>query len=139
LEPLEDGTVVFTHCGSGSFSLAENPQEITLSPVRLMSRGVCALFPAKPGPVTLLSLLPQGNGYQAALLEGEALPTGMVFPGNPLRVRFSTPTPQLIEWIFQEGIGHHWMAGYGHVGEEIKLWAGLCGPGLRLLLEPELA
>ena len=25
LEPLDDGTVVFTHCGSGSFSLAERP------------------------------------------------------------------------------------------------------------------
>jgi L-fucose isomerase-like protein len=133
LEPLEDGSVVFTHCGSGSFSLAEHPQDITLGPVRLMSRGVCALFPARPGPVTLLSLLPKGNGYQMALLEGEALSTSMVFPGNPLRVRFSTPTPQLIDWTFKEGIGHHWMVGYGHFGEEFKLWAGLCGPSLRLI------
>jgi len=133
LEPLEDGTVVFTHCGSGSFSLAESPRDITLGPVRLMDQGVCALFPAKTGPVTLVSLLPRGDGYQLAVLEGEAVSTKMVFPGNPLRVRFPQPTADLIEWIFDEGIGHHWMAGYGRFTEEIREWAGLRGPGLRLL------
>jgi len=136
LEPLEDGTVVFTHCGSGSFDLAENPRDITLSPVRLMDRGVCSLFPAKPGPVTLVSLLPKGDGYQLALLEGEALSTTMVFPGNPLRVRFLQPTGEIINWIFAEGIGHHWMAGYGHVAGEIRQWADLCGNALRLLTLP---
>jgi len=133
LEPLEDGSVVFTHCGSGSFALAENQGDITLASVRLMGQGVCALFPAKPGPVTLLSLLPCAEGYQCALLEGEALPTEMVFPGNPLRVRFPVSTRQLIEWIHAEGVGHHWMAGYGHVGEEIRLWASIAGEALKLL------
>ena len=133
LEPLEDGTVIFSHCGSGSFTLAEHSREITLSPVRLMDQGVCALFPAKPGPVTLVNLLPRGDGYQLALLEGEAISTTMVFRGNPLRVRFAQPTPQIIDWIFREGIGHHWMAAYGHFGNEIKHWASLCGPALKLL------
>ncbi len=137
LEPLEDGTVVFTHCGSGSSQLAEKPKEITLSPVRLMNQGVCSLFPAKPGPVTLVNLLPRGDNYQLALLEGEAVSTAMVFPGNPLRVRFPQPTPTIIDWIFAEGIGHHWMAGYGHVGREVREWAKLCGPSLRLLCPPQ--
>jgi L-arabinose isomerase len=133
LEPLEDGTVVLTHCGSGSFSLAENPKDISLAPVRLMHKGVCALFPAKPGPVTLLNLIPQGNGYQVALLEGEAVSTEMVFPGNPLRVRFSQAVPAILDWIHDEGIGHHWMAGYGHVGREIRAWARIAGPHVRLV------
>jgi len=98
-----------------------------------MDQGVCALFPAKTGPVTLASLLPLGDGYQIALLEGEALPTEMVFLGNPLRVRFPQPTARIIEWVFAEGIGHHWMAGYGRFGDEIRQWADLCGPGLRLI------
>jgi len=133
LEPLPDGSVVFTHCGSGSFDLAERKEDITLASVRLMGQGVCALFPAKPGPVTLVSLLPRGDGYQVAVLEGEALSTDMVFPGNPLRVRFAAPTPAIIEWIAAEGIGHHWMAGYGHVAQEVRQWASLCGPNLKLL------
>ena len=133
LEPLEDDSVVFTHCGSGSLALAENPADITLAPVRLMERGVCALFPARPGPVTLVSLLPCGDKYQLAVLEGEAVSTSMVFPGNPLRVRFGCPAERLIAWIHDEGIGHHWMAGYGHMREEIRQWAKIIGPGMHLV------
>ena len=133
LEPLQDGSVVLTHCGSGSFSLAENAKDITLDSVRLMGQGVCALFPAKPGPVTLVNLIPSADGYQLAMLEGDALSTEMVFPGNPLRVRFSQPTPQVIDWIHAEGVGHHWMAGYGCVGAEIRHWADLAGESLRLI------
>jgi len=133
LEPLDDGSVVFTHCGSGSFSLAERQGDIRLESVRLMGQGVCTLFPARPGPVTLLSLLPRGDGYQVAVLEGEALSSPMVFPGNPLRVRFAQSVAELIDWIFDAGIGHHWMAGYGHVGATLAQWAKLCGPAVRML------
>ena len=132
LDPLEDGSVVLTHCGSGSFDLAERREDICLGHVRLMDRGACALFPAKPGPVTLLGLMPRGDGYQAALLEGEAISTDMVFPGNPVRVRFGEPISRIQEWICEEGIGHHWMVGYGHVGAEVRQWARLCGPSLIL-------
>jgi L-fucose isomerase-like protein len=133
LDPLDDGTVVFSHCGSGSFSLAEKPGEIELAPVRLMGQGVCALFPARPGPVTLVSIGAYGSAYQIALLEGEALPTGMVFPGNPLRVRFTGPVANLVDWVHDEGIGHHWMAGYGHLGDQLRQWAGIAGEGVRVV------
>jgi L-fucose isomerase-like protein len=134
LEPLDEDSVVFSHCGSGSFSLAEKPGEIQLAPVRLMGQGVCALFPARPGPVTLVNIVPCDAGYQMALLEGEAVSTPMVFPGNPLRVRFNGPTAHLIDWIHDEGIGHHWMAGYGHHGDEIRQWARIAGRGVRLVV-----
>lgn len=136
LDPLEDGSVVFTHCGAGSLSLAERPEDVQLASVRLMGQGACALFPARPGPVTLLNLVPRGAGYQAALLEGEAISTTMVFPGNPLRVCFPSPVARLIEWIHDEGIGHHWMAGYGHLGAEVRSWARLAGPDLRVVNPP---
>lgn len=133
LDPLEDGSVVFTHCGSGSFSLAEKEDDIHLASVRLMGQGACALFPSKPGPVTLINLLARADGYQCAMLEGEALPTEMVFPGNPLRVRFPVHARELIEWIHCEGIGHHWMAAYGHWGAELRVWQQLAGEGFVLL------
>ncbi|MEI6513109.1 MAG: hypothetical protein WCO51_07520 [bacterium] len=133
LDPMEDGTVIFTHCGSGSFSLAHKQSEIALNSVRLMGQGVCALFPAKPGHVTLIGFVPSLAGYQCALLEGEALPSELVFPGNPLRVRFNKPTPDIINWIHEEGIGHHWMIAYGSYGEEIRNWSKMVGPGFRLL------
>lgn len=133
LEPLEDGTVVFAHCGSGSFSLAEDKSGITLAPVRLMDQGVCVLFTAKPGPVTLINVIACADRCQIALLEGQAVSTDMVFPGNPLRVRFSQETSKLIDWIHNEGAGHHWMAGYGHLGDEIRQWASIVGNSVRLI------
>lgn len=133
LNPLPDGTVVLTHCGSGSLKLAADPQDITLSPVRLMGQGVCALFPARPGPVTMINLTPTAGGYQLALLEGEARPTELVFPGNPVRVEFSQPSGELIDWIHEQGVGHHWLVGYGQVGPEICAWARLAGPSLQLV------
>lgn len=132
LNPLEDGTVIFTHCGSGSFGLAQNSEDITLADVRLMGQGVCALFPAKPGPVTLVSLVGTPGGYQVALLEGEALPAPMVFPGNPVRVQFTQVTGDLVEWVHEAGVGHHWMIGYGQVGRAVRDWARLAGQGLTL-------
>jgi L-fucose isomerase-like protein len=137
LDPLEDGSVVFSHCGAGSFSLAEKAADVTLAPVRLMERGVCALFPAKPGPVTLVNLMPWQSGYQLAILEGEAVSTDMVFPGNPLRVRFNCPIGRLIAWIHDEGVGHHWMAGYGRVGDELRAWAKIAGPSVRVVPVPQ--
>jgi L-arabinose isomerase len=121
-----------THCGSGSFSLAENKNDIVLSPVRLMNRGVCALFPAKTGPVTLVSLDPRSGGYRCSVLEGEAVRTDMVFPGNPVRVIFKNDTKDIIDWIFNEGIGHHWMIGYGHVANEIRMWGKIVGEALTI-------
>jgi L-fucose isomerase-like protein len=133
LDPLDEDTVVLTHCGSGSFSLAEKPGDIQLASVRLMGQGVCALFPARPGSVTMVNIIPRDGGYQMALLEGEAVSTPMVFPGNPLRVGFGRPICEQLDWVHDEGIGHHWMAGYGHVGEELREWAKIIGPGLRLV------
>ena len=132
LDPLEDGSVVLTHCGSGSFDLAEQKDDIVLSPVRLMERGVCALFPAKPGPVTLVSLDPKPGGYRCAVLEGEAVKTDMVFPGNPVRVVFKQNTRDILDWIFREGIGHHWMVGYGHRAQELRMWGRIAGESLTI-------
>lgn len=133
LDPMDEESVIFTHCGSGSFSLAEKPGDIRLGSVRLMGQGVCALFTARPGPVTMVNINTQPAGYQCALLEGEALEAEMVFPGNPVRVRFEPPVGDLIEWIHEEGLGHHWMIGYGHVSDEVRAWAKIVGNGLRLV------
>jgi len=132
LDPLDDGTIVLTHCGSGSFKLAAATSDIVIDSVRLMGQGACALFPAKPGAVTMLNLTASANGYTCAMIEGEALPTTMLFPGNPVRVRLARRAQDYLEWIHNEGIGHHWMIGYGHVGAEIRAWISLCGPLVKL-------
>lgn len=130
LEPVGDDRILFSHCGSGSFSLAESQESISLAPVRLMSRGVCARFPARPGPVTLLNLTPGEGGYICAVLEGEAVSGGMLFPGNPLQASFARPAAELVDWVFKMGLGHHWMAAPGSFGPELRRWAALSGLSL---------
>jgi len=121
LNPIpEDNSIVFSHCGSGGFSLAQEPRKITLAPVRLMDQGLCCIFPAKPGPVTLINIVPTMDGYQMALLLGTAVETDMIFPGNPLRVRFGAPYQDILRWIVEEGIGHHWIAAYGDWSAELS-------------------
>jgi L-fucose isomerase-like protein len=133
LDPVDESSVVFTHCGSGSWSLAEKPETIRLASVRLMGQGVCSLFTAKPGPVTLVNITPQPDAYLCGILEGIAEPTEMVFPGNPVRVRFGQPVAKLIPWIHETGLGHHWMIGYGHHARALRAWAKLAGTSLRVV------
>jgi L-fucose isomerase-like protein len=130
--PAEDA-IVFGHCGSGGFSLATSPAAVTLAPVRLMDRGVCCLFTARPGPVTLLNLVPALGGYRLGVLYGEALPTGMVFPGNPLKVRFGVGYAQVLEWIAAQGLGHHWMAAYGDCRRPVRDLAEMTSCGYSAL------
>ncbi len=128
LDPIPaENAIVFTHCGSGGFSLASSLADVTLGPVRIMNRGLCCLFPARPGPVTLLNIVPSMGGYRWAALYGEAVETDMVFPGNPLRVRFATDYRAILDWIASEGLGHHWMATYGDLRPGLRHLAELVG------------
>jgi len=122
-----DNALVFSHCGSGGFSLASNPAEVTLGPVRLMNCGLCALFTARPGPVTLINIVAGLDSYRMAALFGEAIETEMVFPGNPLRVQFGTDYRHILSWIAEEGLGHHWMAAYGDLRPELGHLAAMTG------------
>jgi len=128
LDPIpRENAIVFSHCGSGGFSLATSASSITLGPVRLMDRGLCCLFPARPGPVTLLNLTPKLDGYRMAALYGEAVETDMVFPGNPLRVRFASNYRNILAWIADEGLVHHWMAAYGDLRPALGHLAKMVG------------
>jgi hypothetical protein len=53
----------------------------------------------------------------------------MVFPGNPLRVRFQTDYRDILAWIATNGLGHHWMAAYGDHRPALGHLARLTGCG----------
>ena len=128
LDPIpEDNAIVFSHCGSGGFSLAASREQINLAPVRLMDQGLCCLFPGKPGPVTLLNIVATRDGYRMGVLHGQAIETDMVFPGNPLRVRFAAGYREVLDWIVDKGLGHHWMAAYGDLRRPLGDLAALVG------------
>ena len=55
------------------------------------------------------------------------------FPGTTTS---DCPILKLIDWIHDEGIGHHWMAGYGRVGEDIRQWARIAGSNICIVPRP---
>jgi L-fucose isomerase-like protein len=105
--------LVTSHCGCGSPSLADN-HGFTLQPVRLANNGVCIRYAARPGPVTYVNLVGRKGNYRLCAIEGEAVPTEMVFEGNPLRFELKSPLEKVWEAVNEHGFGHHWMSAYGH-------------------------
>ena len=120
-------TLLFSHCGSGGFSIAATQEEIVLSPVRLANSGVCPLFTARTGIVTLANLMGRGGTMRMSVMVGEAVPTGMDFPGNPLKVRFEKDVLAINDEIAELGVGHHWMAGYGDVSSSLESFCSMKG------------
>lgn len=116
----EDNSILLSHCGSGSFDIADNPENICLAPVRLANKGVCVLFPGRSGKVTLLNLVGCEGTYRMTAISGEAVKTGMDFAGNPMRVVCETDVVYLMHRLAEIGAGHHWMICYGDVKRELE-------------------
>jgi L-fucose isomerase-like protein len=124
---IDEGSIVYSHCGNGSMSLAESPERIQIAHVRLMHRGACALFPGKPGPVTLVNLVGRRGTYRMGIAHGRAVPTEMVFAGNPTKVVLDGGVRHHLDAVAREGLGHHWMIGYGDVREPLEQLCELVG------------
>lgn len=125
LNPDSENSFVFSHCGSGAFSIAKERREIRLCPVRLQNCGVCAVFLPRLGNVTLINIVGRKDTYRIAALEGYSQETSMVFPGNPVSARFNISVDRYLDIISKNAVGHHWMIGYGKVLQEIKYFTDL--------------
>ena len=111
-------TILFAHCGSSGFSIAEG--DVELCPVRLAETGVCTKFLVKPGKVTAVNICGHGDGFRLSFMVGEAVPCGMEFPGNPVKIKFDKDVMEINKDIMKYGIGHHWMVAYGDYSEELR-------------------
>jgi L-fucose isomerase-like protein len=121
-----ENSLVTSHCGCGSPSLA-GPDGYTLQPVRLANDGVCIRYAAKPGPVTFVNLVGRKGNYRLCAFEGQAVPTGMVFEGNPLKLVMNTPFSNIWQAIDRYGFGHHWMTAYTHAAPVLVEYCKLAG------------
>lgn len=121
----EKNTILFAHCGSSGFSIAGG--EIELAPCRLVETGVCSRFVPKTGVVTAVNICGHGEQFRMAVMVGEAIPCGMEFPGNPAVIRFEKDVEEINEEIMANGIGHHWMVGYGDFRKELRNFCKIKG------------
>lgn len=125
LNPDSKNSVVFSHCGSGAFSIAKNCTCIELCPVRLKENGVSVIFLPKLGDITLVNIVGRKETYRISAIEAYSQETEMVFPGNPVSARFSISAEKYLDLIAKNAIGHHWMIGYGKVLKELKYFSEL--------------
>ena len=95
--------------------------------MRLANDGVCIRYTAKTGPVTFVNLVGRKGNYRMCAFEGQAVPTGMVFEGNPLKFVIKAPFRQVWNEISGYGFGHHWMTAYGHVAPVLAEFCKLAG------------
>jgi L-fucose isomerase-like protein len=123
---VPNNALVTSHCGCGSPSLADN-RGYNLQPVRLANNGVCIRYTARPGPITYVNLVGRKGNYRLCAIEGEAVPTEMVFEGNPLRFELKSPIKKVWESVEEHGFGHHWMSAYGHVTPVLVEFCKLIG------------
>lgn len=121
----EKNTILFAHCGSSGFSIAGG--EVELAPVRLAETGVCCRFVMAPGLVTAVNICGHGEKFRMAVMTGEAIPCGMEFPGNPVVIQFEKSVNDINEEIMANGIGHHWMVGYGDLRPALRSFCKLQG------------
>jgi len=117
-------TVVSSHCGAGAPLLA-NSAGFILCPVRLANDGVCIRYSAKNGPVTYVNLVGRKGNYRLGAFEGEAVNTKLVFEGNPLKIKMKTSIQSIMKLVKENGLGHHWMTGYGHYSEILQVFCRL--------------
>ncbi len=121
-------TIVTSHCGCAAPSLAADPAQIALVPVRIWERGVCIRFPAKAAPrATFVNLVGRKGTYRLCAASGAAVYSGLVFEGNPVKFRPDCSWQALLRAIDEHGFGHHWMMGYGAVVEELRYFCRLSG------------
>ena len=129
IDPLylyeNDNSLLGSHCGCGSFKLAESTSSIELANVRLAKKGLCVLFPSKTGTVTLANLVGRKGTYRMGVIEGEAIQTEMVFPGNPIRVKLPIVIDKFLDIIEENGLGHHWIIAYGNHGKSLESLSSL--------------
>ncbi len=131
IDPLylfeEDNSILGSHCGCGSFQLAVSNQSIELTNVRLANKGLCVVFSSKPGKVTLANLVGRKDTYRIGVIEGEAIETELMFPGNPIRIKLPLSTNDFLDIVEERALGHHWIVAYGSHDFSLRKLATLLG------------
>jgi L-fucose isomerase-like protein len=118
----DSNSILFSHCGAGAFSLAEDRTKVCLNASIETCDGcaVCYATYAR-GNYTLLNMMTGENGLRISVMNGEALETDLEYEGTPLRIGFKKSINEILENVCYHGSGHHWSGVVGDFSEEIEL------------------
>jgi L-arabinose isomerase len=131
---FDNDAIILSHDGHGNPSLAADPKSVRLKPSiyyeGVNGRGAGLEFAYRPGPVTLLSLIPLGDGdWRLIVTEGESLdmvPRPVVAPQMLFRYRYGTIVEFCDAWLMA-GSPHHIALAYGLLAEQVSDLGNLLG------------
>ncbi len=118
-------TGITWHCGAAPKGLRRPGADAKLRQHSIIDggdkKGLTNEFPLKPGRVTLarVSETRDNDGYRMLITTGAAVETEQLLRGNPLRVQFDAPLPELARTLIYEGFEHHFAVIHGEIVEEL--------------------
>jgi L-arabinose isomerase len=125
------GVNYISHSGPGDYSIASGSPFLRWLDFfhGKEGSGVSCEFSLREGPVTLLSVTPDGRGGLSMICaEGRAVPGPLLQNGNVnTRVVFGSGIERFTEAWFAQGPSHHSAIGCGHHARELEVIARVLG------------
>jgi len=131
---FDEDAIILSHDGHGNPAMAADAKKVRIKPSiyyeGVNGRGAGLEFAYAPGNVTLLSLIPLGDGdWRLIVSEGESLPITprpVAAPQMLFRYKNGTITEFCDRWLLA-GSPHHMALAYGHLAKTIEKFGRLLG------------
>lgn len=131
---FDNDAIILSHDGHGNPAMAADPKKVRIKPSiyyeGINGRGAGLEFAYKPGPVTLLSLIPLGDGdWRLIVCEGESIPMTprpVVAPQMLFRYGGGSISEFCDAWLLA-GAPHHMALAYGHLSGLVEKLGRLKG------------
>jgi len=84
--------------------------------------GACLYYKYKPGPISIINSIYDGEKLRWVVIEGESLPGPLKLEGNShVYCRIMKPITSFYRETVKIGISQHWLVVYGHFMKDLKV------------------